>query len=133
MSGYSGGMKRRNAIVSERVQERRRREAEAPRLAAEVPELASLNLEIMEVVSETASENSYIRRVVVAAAPALFDIPCGDPSCEGGGHDITLSIMRALRSQLTEFSGEDACHGSIRQASCGRTLRYTGTATYESK
>lgn len=74
----------------------------------------------------------YTRRVVVTAAPAHFEIPCGDPSCEDGGHDLTSPIMRALRAREVSFSGEDACHGSVRTTSCQRVLRYTGVASYHS-
>jgi hypothetical protein len=121
---------RRNNVVAERVQERRRREDSAQRLTAAVPSLVSLNLEIAERASEVGSETVYIRRVVVNAAPALFEVPCGETSCEDGGHDITNALLGALREGLTSFSGEDACHGSVRTSRCSRIVRYTATATY---
>lgn len=124
-------MNRRNKDAANRFAERRRREDEAPRLAAEVPKLESLRLDVEErrpgVVS---AEVSHIRRVVVAHAPALFEVPCSDPSCQDGGHDLTRPIMRALRSGETKFEGEDVCLGSVGNASCERILRYVATATY---
>jgi hypothetical protein len=126
-------MRRRDNAAAQRSQERRTREDAAPRLAREVPNVASLDLVIAERASDVGAETVYTRRVVIAAAPALFEVPCGDPSCEGGGHDLTLAIMRALRNGEVSFTGEDACHGSVRTSSCTRVLRYTGDATYRAK
>ena len=78
------------------------------------------------------AEVSHIRRVVVAHAPAMFEVPCSDPSCADGGHDLTNGIMRALRNGDEKFEGEDTCLGQVGNASCERILRYVGTATYRS-
>lgn len=122
---------RKETPASRRAAARRQREDEAPRLAITVPAITSLNLEIGERASPMGAEVVYIRRVVVGAAPAHFEIPCGDPTCEDGGHDLTNSILRALRAHEETFSGEDACHGSVRTAQCQRMLRYTGAAIYK--
>ena len=126
-------MMRRNNEATERHAERRRREDEAPRLATEAPKLDGLRLDLEErrpgVVS---AEVSHIRRVVVAHAPAMFEVPCSDPSCNDGGHDHTNGIMRALRNGDEKFEGEDTCLGQVGNASCERILRYVGTATYRS-
>jgi hypothetical protein len=123
---------RRNSEAAQRFAERRRREDAAPRLRTEVPGLVSLNLELTEQGAETTAAMKHLRRVVVESAPALFEIPCLDPACLDGGHDLTHSIMRALRARASTFEGEDACHGSVRTAACGRVLRYAVVATYRS-
>jgi hypothetical protein len=110
--------------------ERRRREDEAPRLKAEVPELERLDLEISDRKGVADPASTYVRRIVIASAPALFEIPCADPSCKEGGHDLTSSVMRALRSQQTSFDGEDECHGNVGSSHCGRILRYVAKADY---
>ncbi|MEQ9320095.1 MAG: hypothetical protein RIF41_13105 [Polyangiaceae bacterium] len=86
-------------------------------------------------LSETASKGGgtivrYAKLIVVDRAPALFEIRCGDKSCDGGGHDLTRPIMVALREGLTDFSGEDACSGYQRDRPCERCLRYRVLATY---
>ena len=122
---------RRQTAASLRAAERREREDGAPRLAEVVPGLRGLRLEIEERSGASAvSSPKYIRRVVVATAPALFLIPCGDPSCSDGGHDVTASVMQALRSGRTEFDGDDGCMGSIGSASCTRVLHYDAVAEY---
>lgn len=125
-------MNRRSRDAATRFAERRKREDEAPRLLAEAPHLDSLKLELEERrPTVVAAEVSHTRRVVVAHAPALFEVPCSDPSCQDGGHDLTIPIMRALRSGDEKFDGEDTCLGHIGNSSCERILRYVGTATYK--
>jgi hypothetical protein len=68
--------------------------------------------------------------VLVDRAPALFFVPCGDPRCVDGGHDLTHAIMRSLHAGETRFEGEDRCHGSVGSSECGHTLLYVGLATY---
>ena len=122
---------RRQTAASLRAAERREREDSAPRLVDVVPSLRGLRLEIDERSGTSAvSSPKYIRRVVVETAPALFLIPCGDASCTDGGHDVTSSIMQALRSGRTEFNGDDGCHGSVGSASCTRVLHYDAIADY---
>lgn len=105
--------------------DRRRREDEAPRLRAEVPRLASLGLEIEERKPGGALAGaSYIRRIVVESAPALFVVPCGGGDCNGGAHDITRAVLDALRDGETRFEGEHACDG------CSCVLHLVGSAAY---
>lgn len=114
-----------------RAQERRKREDDAPRLAAEVPKLVSLRLEIVEMrAGGSIAESSHIRRVVVDSAPALFVLPCRDSECRDGGHDLTTRIMHALQRGEERFEGEDGCRGSIGAGACTRTVRYVGSAEY---
>jgi len=122
---------RRFSEGAQRFAERRKREDEAPRLAAEVPRLQTLALEIEEK-SEGGfvPEPTHVRRVVVQHAPALFVLPCGDARCKDGGHDVTYAIMRALRAGETRFEGQDVCAGSIGTAQCVRVLHFVGIATY---
>jgi hypothetical protein len=124
--------RRRKTEAAERFAERRRREDAAPRLKDRAPELESLRLEIEELhdTSDTARAK-HVRHIVVEHAPALFVFPCGDPSCEGGGYDVTDAVMRALDSHAEHFTAEDHCYGSVGSASCARTLRVNGTATYK--
>ncbi|WP_146651975.1 hypothetical protein [Labilithrix luteola] len=125
-------MNRRNRDAANRFAERRRREDEAPRLLAEAKNLASLKLELEERRSGVVSaEVSHIRRVVVEHAPALFEVPCSDPSCHDGGHDLTRPIMAELRAGATRFEGEDVCYGQVGNVPCERLLRYVGIATYK--
>jgi hypothetical protein len=118
----------RNSPQAQRFAERRRREDEAPRLREQVPQLVSLKLAIEERTG--AGGNTHTRRVVVDSAPALFLVPCGDPRCVDGEHDLTTDVMRALRSRQTAFHGEDECRGSLGPSACSRVLRFDGLAEY---
>src|SRR5262249_6421103 len=122
---------RRGGEAAQRQIDRRQREDEARRLTAEVPNLASLSIEIEERrAGGLIVEATHTRRVVVASAPALFELLCGDRDCKDGGHDVTRAIMGALKERKTRFEGEDACHGSVGSANCARVLKYVGIATY---
>jgi hypothetical protein len=123
---------RRSSEASERFAERRQREDSAPRLAASIPTLESLKLEIRETTSSTlvCPEATHIRRIVVEHAPALFFVMCHDSYCQDGGHDLSRGILLALREKKTHFGGEDRCNGRIGSSDCQRTLHYVGTATY---
>jgi hypothetical protein len=124
--------RRRFGLAAQRFAERRQREDEAPRLTAEVPQLTDLKLEIDEHRAGGAvAEAPHIRRIVVERAPALFVLPCGDAACKDGGHDVTSTILRALRAGETRFEGEDVCNGMVGTAPCSRVLRYVATATYK--
>jgi hypothetical protein len=125
-------MRWKSAEVTERQQERRRREAEAPRLAATVPSLEKLRLEVSERSANIARpEHTHTRHVVVESAPALFVVPCHDSRCKDGGHDLTARILSALKSKQARFEGEDACAGVVGSAACSRVLDYIGVATYQ--
>jgi hypothetical protein len=121
---------RRNSPAALRFAARRQREDDAPRLSAEAPHLLSLRLEIEE--HGGSAQPKYIRRIVVDTAPALFVLPCGDPRCIDGGHDITTSVMRALRGHEPSFGGTDDCIGSIGSSACTRVIRYSAVAHYQS-
>lgn len=104
--------------------ERRQREDAAPRLKSEFPRLSGLRLEIEN------GDSKYAWPIVVAYAPALFNIVCSDGTCKDGGHDVTMDIMAALRKTSARMEGNDVCQGQVGSSPCGRTLRYVGVATY---
>ena len=114
-----------------RFAERRRREDEARRLHDEVPDLRTLKLEVEEHRREaTIAETRHVRHIIVDRAPALFELPCNDPACRDGGHDLTDAMTQRLRAQSTDFVLEDVCMGDVRGAPCGRVIRVLVTATY---
>lgn len=123
----------RGGEAAQRFAERRRRQDEAPRLLTLIPTLESLRLEVEERRAGFAlAEATHIRRIVVDHAPALFELTCQDASCDGGGHDLTAVVMRALRNKDAKFQGEDVCRGRVGTAAveCGRVLRFIGIAGY---
>ena len=121
---------RRREAEERRIQ-RRERETAAGRLVDRAPDLTSLSIEMHETRPEgCVSDNQYIRRIVVEHAPALFEIPCSYPQCEGGGYDLTREILGALASHRSRFEGQLACRGQCAQLDCKRVLRYIGTAAY---
>lgn len=106
-------------------------EDEAPRLRAMFPRLTSLRLDVRERrVGAPVPEAGYIRRIVLETAPALFLLPCGDPSCRNGGHDVTQEVLRGLRAGMERLEGQDACMGQTGTAQCRRELEYIGIAAY---
>ncbi len=119
----------RNSPGALRFAERRRREDEAPRLCAEVPELLSLQLSIEERSDGGAIRHT--RRVVIGRAPALFLVPCGDSRCIDGEHDLTSAVMGALHAHEKTFGGDDGCRGSLGQGLCARTIHFDACAEYE--
>jgi hypothetical protein len=121
-------MNRRNSAAVQRFADRRRREEDAPRLCDEIPDLVSLRLEIEERSGVTMIK--HVRHVVVDRAPSLFVVPCGDPRCTGGGHDITAALMRALRARQTAARGDDECDGSTGASPCGRAMHFEALARY---
>jgi hypothetical protein len=124
-------MNSRSREAAQRAADRRRREDEAARLVAEVPRLATLRLRAEErLAGVVLSDTRHVRYVVVERAPALFDFPCGDPSCQDGGHIVTSVVMRELREQHAEFVLEDECLGTIGTARCRRILHVVANATY---
>jgi hypothetical protein len=118
----------RRSPQAERFAERRRREDEAPRLRQEVPNLARLQLDIEERTGVGAK--THTRRVVIDSAPALFLVPCGDPRCVEGEHDLTTPVMQALRSRKAVFHGEDPCSGAVGPSTCSRVLHFDVIAEY---
>lgn len=121
----------RSTEASQQAAERRQREDRAPRLKAEVPALESLKLEVQEMrQGASVPETVHIKHVSVPHAPALFDLPCLDTTCAGGGHDVTNQVLAALRAKTAKFQGEHACGGTTRTAPCTRVMRYVALATY---
>lgn len=110
--------------------ERRRREDEAKRLAAEVPELSTLRIHINEV-RQDASVNQYVKPVVVNSAPAIFEIRCTEPQCDGV-HDLTRDLLEGLRRGTQAFEGDSPCAGIVgnAQRACDRVLHYEVDARY---
>lgn len=114
------------------LQERRRRENEAPRLKLVVPRLVELKFKMFSMQGEhIVAGTEYMKLVPVLHASAHFEIPCSDPRCKDGGHDISYEILRALKGGEPELEGEDACRGVTGSAECRRSLRYSMTVTYE--
>ena len=119
---------RKTSPAAQRFADRRQREDDAPRLRDEVPDLVSLLLDVHE--EGGSAKPRYLRRIVVETAPALFFLPCGDPRCLDGGHDVTGTVMRAIRSRARAFHGTDDCYGSVGSTTCGRVLHFDATAEY---
>jgi hypothetical protein len=127
---YNG--RRRDQAQAEATAEHRRREDAAPRLITRVPHLQTLRLTFDEVrPSGATTAASYARPIVVASAPAYFEIRCMEPRCDGR-HDLTTPILRALGDRLPTYRGESACNGVVNNAQCDRTIAYSYEATYSS-
>lgn len=111
--------------------ERWQREDAAPRLAAEIPELLTLSLQLRNCNDETSMPGrSRIQHTIVERAAALFEVACVEPKCEGGGYDITADILTALRQRRETHEGTAHCNGSVGQGYCRCTLVYVMKATY---
>ena len=124
--------RRANLELLRRNAERRRREDEASRLLTEVPGLRTLHMEITESgQSEVTPVVHYIRRFGLTNAPAVFLVPCTDPLCDGGGHDLTSEVLAGLRSHYLRIEGKDTCQGLSRDLHCTRELRFAAIATFE--
>ena len=120
----------REAAQREAFAERRRREDAAPRLRDAAPSLVTLRLRFEDVKSDSQmTAVQYTRLIVVATAPAYFEVPCTEPRCDGR-HDLTLPILRALRASEERSSGESYCGSLLGDGRCERTLAYTCEATY---
>lgn len=122
--------RRRGRGQSEATLGQRRREDAAPRLCEEAPNLQSLRLTFSQQQADGAPPTKgYIRPIVVATAPAHFEVRCLEPTCSGR-HDLTEAILHALRRRVRSFEGVDACRGATEDAACDRTLTYAGEASY---
>ena len=117
------------AQANQRTLDRRAREDGAQRLINVVPDLAELEIAIVE--HSGVATSSHRKRVVVATAPALFVIPCGEPRCEDGGHDITHDVLRTLRDRKTQMHGDHTCGGQIASVDCRRRIDYDVRAVYQ--
>jgi hypothetical protein len=125
------GRKRDQAQV-EATAEHRKREDAAPRLRDRAPQLRTLRLTLDEMRPNGGSTaTAYARPIVVATAPAHFEVRCMEPRCDGR-HDLTAPILQALSQRLTTYSGESQCNGVINDQLCDRTLKYAYEATYSS-
>ncbi|MCU0691841.1 MAG: hypothetical protein MUF54_10600 [Polyangiaceae bacterium] len=121
----------KNTEARQHLAEHRARADEAPRLGIEVPSLQTLRLALSE--SRAGLEipgTSYAKLFVVHSAPAYFYVPCGDPRCKDGGHDITENVMAALRRSASYLEGTDSCLGQIGFSECARELRFIVTAVF---
>jgi hypothetical protein len=122
--------RKRDQAAAEALAERRRREDAAPRLLERAPQLRSLRLWFEEGrAGGGVLALPYSRPIVVASAPAQFDVPCMEPRCDGR-HDLTSAILRALDQRLTNYEGESVCNGVVNLVGCDRTLKYRCEATY---
>jgi hypothetical protein len=111
--------------------ERRRREDEAPRISKILPQLSTLSIHVDE--HSTIASPRYVRRVVIDSASTLFIMPCSDPHCCDGGHDISSAVIEAVRSKRGSFSGTHICDGQIGSRDCGRKIWYSGEASYQAE
>jgi len=124
---------RRNTEAATRFEERRQRERDAQRLRARVPSLATLRLDIAEGHGAIDAGPKHARIVMVETGAALFELSCADPSCRGGGYDLTHSVMRGLLEGKGHFEVDQRCAGSVgsmQSADCGRNVHVDVTATY---
>lgn len=123
--------RRRTSEGEQRVARRWQLADEAPRLLTEVPELQSLRMVIEESSNGSfLTVSRYTKLFVLNSAPAMFWMPCGNPRCEEGGHDLTHAIMSALRSRTERLQGTDDCGGMVGPGLCGAVIRYDVTATF---
>lgn len=121
----------RRGEAAERFAERRRQEDAAPRLSDVVPDLVACRIEITQGRSYAVTADvAHTRHVVVERAPALLVVPCYEPACRDGGHDISSTLMRGLRERQRGIQGEDTCHGNVGMGHCGRVLRFVAAAEY---
>ena len=112
--------------------ERWDRENAAPRLKQLVPELESLRLSLVE------NRGGYpitgtrrVQHVMVDTASTLFEVPCSESACQGGGHDLTHTVFPPLRHRRPKFSGSSECTGAIGCGhACNRRLEYSFEAKY---
>jgi hypothetical protein len=113
---------------------RHKREDAAGKLLKKVPDLTSLSLAIHEQrPNGCVNETHYIRHVVIAHAPALFEVPCTHPDCNDGGYDVTSEVLYALAGRQVRFEAEYTCRGTAGPRDCGRILRFVATATYRDR
>jgi hypothetical protein len=123
--------RKRDPAVAEAAAEHRRREDASPRLRDEVPALLTLRLSFEDVrTPEHMQALAYVRPVVVAQAPAYFEVRCMEPRCDGR-HDLTNPIVQALKKGTKKLTAENACDGMVASTPCNRVLAYTIEATYK--
>jgi hypothetical protein len=122
---------RRSSEAYRRSLERRRKEDEARRLRDVLPALAELEFELCEErLGMPGHEVHHKRVIVVSRAPALFEFPCSDRSCDGGGHDITAEVLGHLTKGELRFVETHRCEGKSRDSSCEYVLRLEAKAVF---
>jgi hypothetical protein len=121
---------RRQSIGAQKAAERRERENAAKRLAEVVPDLRQMTMRIHEGPEGVEdSDVAHTRIIVVARAPALFEVGCSDRKCNGG-HDLTQRVLKALKQHKEHFEGTDRCTGHVTDAECRLELRFVVDASY---
>jgi hypothetical protein len=126
-------LRRRDPAAVEAALERRRQEDAAPRLRDEVEGLLSLRFRFDDLRAEGRTlALPYTRPIVVESAPALFDVRCLEPRCDGR-HDLTQPVLRALRQAEKAFAGESPCMGMVGDVPCDRILGYACEANYRAR
>lgn len=121
----------RSQIPTNARSERWKREDEAPRLRDEAPHLMALRLNLEERRDNNAIAGTrHSLHVVVGRASTLFEVPCGDPKCEDGGHDISASVLQGLFTRESRIEGSSECRGYVGDHACNRTLHYEALASY---
>ena len=89
-----------------------------------------MRLEVEEFTAEgTCALFSHTRIIVVARAPAMFEVPCSERDCDGI-HSLTRDLLRGLRASAENIEGEGECFGVRGNAPCRRRLHYRATARY---
>jgi hypothetical protein len=110
---------------------RRDRELASPRLRDSVPRLRTLHFEVtVQQGGAWLNAARHVKRIAVDHAPALFLIPCTDPDCSDGGHDLTEAVLRSLERGRTRFSAENRCSGKVGDRECGRVVNVAAFAAY---
>src|SRR5690606_36091932 len=111
--------------------ERWQREDDAHRLLTEVPHLRTLKLNIEERrATNFVPGTRYTQHIIVARAAARFEVPCSEPKCQEGGHDITDEMLRGLQSREAHITGTSTCNGTVGDNPCGRVMEFVAEATY---
>jgi hypothetical protein len=120
---------RKKALAAaERSAALRMRENSAARLKTAIPTLKTLRIGVTE--EGGANTMKHVKHIVVDRAPALLFIPCGEPRCEDGGHDITHEVMRVLYDRRTHGEGRHECGGTTGLAPCVRRILFEVDATF---
>lgn len=114
----------------EAAQNQRGREDLAPRLRDVVAPLQTLRLRFKDArESGEQAGLSYAKPIMVANAPAHFEVCCMDKACNGR-HDITEPLMEALHARQAKYAGRSKCAGTVNDLPCEHTLVYEADATY---
>jgi hypothetical protein len=121
----------RELLLVARRLERTKREDAAGRLVDKSPDLTSLSISIRETRTEGyVTDTHYIRRIVIAQAPALFEVWCSNVHCDGIGYDLTAHVLASLAARRTHAAGMLACTGHCGALPCTGVLRYETTTTF---